>query len=509
MAYYWCSIVNSSEKNTAAWLAKKLTPILKELHEEKVEFAGFIGDNEAVNGALHRKLLVQYPFLVRVPCAAHTIQLVVKDILLCKRWAAVKTQVDNVLKTFSSSKEARNQLISLQEASGRRVVNLIKPNETRWNSFLYASVRLSTLRQFMDIIDEQTELFWADLQLLCEFLTPFQRATDILQRDRSTLFDVFEQWNVLNKHLVGEEDFDVRNVAMSSLRDRWHANVNKAATDATALLSFVQMPEETDNERKGIRSAKEFIASFGSRFLSFFGKSKQTVDELESRLLLQYAAFRARLSPFDTYDRDRRISSSPIQFWTLNLEVELAKVAIALLSIPSSEASVERSFSAQDDIHRKKRNRLKSETVQASMFIAFNHVVLSQSEHTPLPPFKEVELSADYAEADTDDDDSDATDEESSCSEDDDDVEEEEQKEFDQDVVMQDLEMVAAPVRAATELFLHQFIRENGIHSKTRFGPDLTAKLDEAARLRNEGGGAIDTLIKRIRILAKQSAPQE
>jgi len=439
---------------------------------------------------------MEFPFLLRVPCSAHSIQLIVKDVLLAERWAEVKSTVEEVLKQFSSKKECRTKLHSLQEASGRdTILNLIKPNETRWNSFLYASRRLQALRAFVDLIFKQNEDFWGKLTLLIDFLEPFQTATDIVQRDSSTLFDVFEQWNVLNKHLLSEKDGDVRNLGLNSLRDRWHANVNTAATNATALLSFIQLPEDTDEHREAVQLAKEEIASFGSQYLSFFEISKLSVEELHGRLLLQFGAFRTRTPPFAMLERDRRLSSSPIQFWSLNIETELAKVAIALLSIPSSEAAVERTFSAQDSIHRKKRNALKADTVQASMFIAFNHRKLTMPDE-PLPEFKEVELSLDYADPETD---SENESESSSSSEDeldeDDDVSMAEEEESEDAATA----AVSVPMRLASEVFLQNFIRDNNIHRKTRFGPDLRAKLDEAAREHNPGGAALETLIKKLR----------
>lgn len=51
---------------------------------------------------------------------------------------------------------------------------------------------------------------------------------------------------------------------------------------------------------------------------------------------------------------------------------ELTACALALLSLPSSEAAVERPFSQQAIVHRKHRNRLNSEQVEAEMILKFN-----------------------------------------------------------------------------------------------------------------------------------------
>ena len=64
----------------------------------------------------------------------------------------------------------------------------------------------------------------------------------------------------------------------------------------------------------------------------------------------------------------------PASVWrTLLSEVPLfAHPAIAILCVAGSEAAVERSFSAQDAVHTKKRNRLSDSSVQDEMYIRFN-----------------------------------------------------------------------------------------------------------------------------------------
>ena len=61
-----------------------------------------------------------------------------------------------------------------------------------------------------------------------------------------------------------------------------------------------------------------------------------------------------------------------------NIVPELSEVALALLSIPASEASVERTFSTQGLIHTKIRNSLSDCFVQAEMTINFNKKALSK-----------------------------------------------------------------------------------------------------------------------------------
>lgn len=53
--------------------------MLQQLVAGSVRLSALVADNEAVNDALWKQLLRPFPFLIRVPCAAHTIQPIVSS----------------------------------------------------------------------------------------------------------------------------------------------------------------------------------------------------------------------------------------------------------------------------------------------------------------------------------------------------------------------------------------------------------------------------------------------
>ena len=55
----------------------------------------------------------------------------------------------------------------------------------------------------------------------------------------------------------------------------------------------------------------------------------------------------------------------------------LAHVALVLLQVSASEAAVERTFSAQDQIHTKRRNRLKDEIIESELFVKVTSYTMS------------------------------------------------------------------------------------------------------------------------------------
>jgi hypothetical protein len=121
-------------------------------------------------------------------------------------------------------------------------------------------------------------------------------------------------------------------------------------------------------------------------YLTHYEPNVVTVNGLEGHLLLQLSDFLGRIGPFASIDAKWQLIRStrtgqrvnPRSVWRLFTSNALAHVAIALLSIPSSEASVERTFSLQAAVHSKQRNRLLDSTVESEMFFRFTQNVLAK-----------------------------------------------------------------------------------------------------------------------------------
>jgi hypothetical protein len=121
-------------------LSETFLPELNRLISLGVKFAGVALDNENTENAFFDNLQDQLDFLLHIPCSAHVIQLVVKNIL---KHSTVKEAIDKmieVLGEISSCKELRLKILNMQKTEGITVA-LVKPNTTRWNSTLNAIQR--------------------------------------------------------------------------------------------------------------------------------------------------------------------------------------------------------------------------------------------------------------------------------------------------------------------------------------------------------------------------------
>jgi hypothetical protein len=101
-------------------------------------------------------------------------------------------------------------------------------------------------------------------------------------------------------------------------------------------------------------------------------------DDLAARLDSQLVDFIAGAGSFGKNRIKERLSAKDgVDVWTSFMPgyKELAHVAVAVLSICPSEATVERSFSIQDLVHSKTRNR-SGPMVEAQMFLRLNAPLL-------------------------------------------------------------------------------------------------------------------------------------
>ena len=519
-AYYWCSLCNNSDKNDADWLFNATYPQLQQLIDNNVPVVALVADNESVNNALYSRLKEKLPFLIRVPCAAHTIQLMVKDILKIPTFAATVQESLQLIALFDK-KENRNKLNVVQSAEETRYA-IVKPNDTRWSSTLYALQRLLLLKSYINVVEYKSEAYWNAVAHLSKLLKPFQVATDIIQRDCATLYDTYQQCITLLSQLHNlRDDFDAGLISncCSIIQQRWKKQVNQPATIAAAILSFSSavksIPDDVQEE------ARSFVCKFGAQYLYYY-KHTQHMKEAEGILMQQMSHFHGNRERFCTLQENiNMIRTVSTNQYTMALDVwdqysmELATVAKAIISIPASEAAVERTFSAQSTIHSKKRNLLTDEAVQAELFVKFNGVALGDIDQPKR--YGIVELNVDYeppvncaAELFAAAEEEEEADEENYLE--DAASEEEEQKmdvvddaSFDVAASSQHVMRSQSEINRDNHQFLLDFIRDNKMEKGMRWTSDKKLALEAAAVSDNIGGYSTTAMIKQINWILNQS----
>jgi hypothetical protein len=259
--YYWCSIVNAFDRNTAEWLYEKLRVVIEDLLKKGVIITAIVADNEEVNKKLIRMLQVDFGILINIPCSVHLLQLCVRMTLKLPEIHSTIVQMNDIIKHFERSKEAR---LALKDAQNLRIRNsmtknksiysLVKPCETRWSSSWAAAKRLLFLRDSIVIVKAIEERFWEKLSVLVQFLHRFTDATNVLQSDNATLFDVYSQFasllsyvNMLPEaHLFYQSKKSISNI----IAKYWIKYVDENAIISSAVCSFDDTHVKVFNESK-------------------------------------------------------------------------------------------------------------------------------------------------------------------------------------------------------------------------------------------------------------------
>lgn len=394
-------------------------------------------DNASINTKLYDNLIADFAHFIRLPCAAHIIQLCVHRILLIPELKDVVDFMELILSSFRANSFPYSRLQKVQmdeddlneedannpvsESNGDndaacstrkpKALSLRRPNDTRWSSSLMAAERILRLKPHIikvanrycrKIIEEdEKNNLWNKLDALALMLEPFRKATDILQSDSSNLYTVYLEFT---KMLLAVRKFptDTLKVDVKAIKNiivtYWKKHVNINAVIMSAKLSFDNCYEDVfDNEdENAITKAKGWFMEFGVNYISYYMKPSdtRTKDEIYLRLMKQYGDLLLMAPPFSKYKkyinniqedimaRENESRVDAMQLWGfVGDEVpELAQCAVALLTLPASEAAVERSFSQQGVVHRPVRNRLSSKQIECEMRVKFNSKRNAQKE---------------------------------------------------------------------------------------------------------------------------------
>jgi hypothetical protein len=425
VAYYWDSVV-LRQCSAATDQLGPVAAALDALIKKSVRITAIVTDNEQVNTALFNRLRPTFPFLLHIPCAAHTIQLCVKKAMRLQGVFEVVDALIALLMTYKASKKLRVGLTQQQAIlrKGQPVLYLVKANDTRWNSLLLAAQRVLKLLNCIIPFTEQIRgqiakvkskvkrerwgrytfcqsTFWQPLQALVDFLIPFKTATDVVQSDASNPADIHQQFSALVVHVDGLSPSHflapLRSNLLNVIKEEWDTHVNVNTIITSAHLSLDSSYNGFTDEQKA--EASSWFITWGVEYLSYYHLAN-TDDRaaIEVTLLQQYGQFRRKTNAFAQMESDHQKLSTahneeqlkkpvkarrrynPRDTWSLITADELATLALALLSVTASEAAVERSFSRQGLVHSKLRNRLADDSVHMQMFFSFNTRALEQPD---------------------------------------------------------------------------------------------------------------------------------
>lgn len=384
ISYYYTSIENVNCQNKTEWIVSKLEERIKFLISKKINIIALTTDNENLMKSVRKEIKNKFPVILDVPCASHIIQLCLKKMCDIDKIKNLIENVNNIVHFIRNNKKNKTTLYQLQiDDSIKDPLSVIYPIETRWSSIINCIDRLLKLQKYISIIaTEFKKPFWDKLLLLYNFLKPIEIYTDQIQKDEATLYSV---WLYFNKMIdfykskeIPVEFTESANTAVDIIQSNWNNHININIINASRLFNF-------EINFNGLNNTIEFIINWGTIYLITYNIVTDVNDEnIKNILRLQMSDFLAKQKEFsyvnNIIEKTKRACDikktiySPKNIWGMFIasHYELSKVAIGILSIYPSESCVERSFSAQTDVHSLERNRLTSDIIEAEMNIKMN-----------------------------------------------------------------------------------------------------------------------------------------
>lgn len=341
--YFMSAIDTGTNKKTAAYCTAVSQDSIKEAAEKfHCKVTGVVTDNEKKMVAMKQNLVETDPELTVYGCSAHWLNLLGQDVTPPQ----VINQVVEVNKYFRNHHVPGALLAEIPESVKPQL-----PAETRWNSQLTCIDTYIRNRPYLlmicakneEIIDSRIRNLIHNVGLFNEVknlqkqLQPISSALDRLQSDSSTIADACEIW----LHLLQHQDLQTYHAKVKS-------RFNQAMTPSHYLANLLHPGYRGKKlQAEHVTSAQDLLLSTKPAvvpdLLSFM------TDSLPLPKTLVCDSVISNTNPTTWW---RSISRSSA------VNDDLCQVAVKLLRMPSSSASIERVFSNFGLIQTKLRNRL-------------------------------------------------------------------------------------------------------------------------------------------------------
>ena len=404
-AYYYRSIENNEMvRDTSAYIKDKLRTVLQELRVKKVNVIALVTDNESAIKSAKYDLCIEFG-MVTVPCAAHTIQLILK--MMIKK-AKIQDSIDcitTLIESFRSNNTLRSALMNDQTQSGcTTILEMIQPNKTRWYSLHNAFERVMKLKIHIDNVARNhadidgihfDEEKWKCVYDIHKMLNIIHTCTNRLQSDDATLNDMYmsvynimiesRKWQtsvnkigIFESQVMSSQNWE--DIVFDAIKVQWekHQINGNAIMLAHGLSGGQHRDGYIDSIRSSYDSRIDLLCNMYRK--SCVHDSDDTVQLSDEEVKI-YIKQQYNNQTMNKPEWGNISDNEPaVNYYTARLGDDatsiLAAAAIAVLSIVPSEASVERSFSAQKDVHRQVRNCLSGEHVESEMMIRMNSMKL-------------------------------------------------------------------------------------------------------------------------------------
>lgn len=349
------------------------------------KFFLLVTDNASNMKAAWEIVSTKYPHISCVGCAAHGLNLLLKDFMgekvfkkINKQSRAICKYVKRTHTIYAAFKNAQ-----FEKYPKNKIISLKVPAKTRWSclfmtvdSLLRNKEALQTIvlmehlgveRNIKKVILD--DVFWTNLQYVKQILHPIAISIKILESDSSLLSEVVYIFNYIKKTIEESEEGNFKEKLLEYLENRFKFCCKPIHFAANLLDPRFKGKQLNDHE---VMIAIDFISQMADL-------SNLDVGEVVANL----AHFRTETGFFsrDTLWKSAT-STHPVIWWKGLCTLQpLMKIASRILNGPPSSASAERNWSLHGFVHTNKRNRLTQDKVQKLVAIQSSLMCLNLYEN--------------------------------------------------------------------------------------------------------------------------------
>ena len=395
-AFYYDNIDMGAATLSAETLGAKIEEVYTQITQAQLNRINSIsGDSCSTNLAMFKQLQAQ-PALAHcffIPCDAHSLQLLIKDICSHDTIKEVVSAVDNLVSHFKHSPKQYQIFKALQLQLLEKPLNLTIACVTRWGTHAKEFQRLIYNEQVLKryLIEDGVDLtsserakavsttllsstFFPNLRALNECITPIVKLQEMAQSDAAHLAQVMERWVGIRHHLQQQQA-----IAPELFVNLWPKIEQRYTRQLSDLysLAFWLMPRNVLSNRFSQANEQTKVLNCLQRYV----KSEDHVITVQA-----FLEYYNRIEGFHAREMSWSFTGSTggaKVFWTyhLNRVPALAGLALRVLNTIANSVPCERHFSAINWVHTPTRSTMTSDRVNKLLFIQLNLRVLERNEY--------------------------------------------------------------------------------------------------------------------------------
>lgn len=382
--FFHSSINTSGSSQNAVEVANCIINVIERIGPKK--FSSVITDNAPVMKAAWKLIEIKFPHILCYGCAAHGMDLLIKDLLSLPGNASTLKDAEKIIKFITN-----HHIVKAKYEEKRKLAKvphtLSMPVATRWFSrFTSLNDLHSSKYVLIKLVDEdegilsninpkltsaavinliKSGLFWDKLSNLVKLIEYPANAIGKLEADDAPLSLVYHYFSDIYKHFANDS------VIQEKVKSRYQFLANDCIRLAY-MLTPKSAAEGTyfDNDRIEIMS---YFEEFALR------KDPDSTDQAKEEMI----KYVTKMSTLSQKHKDLIFKMSAKQYWSSFGRHDfpaLYKMINPLLEMHSSSAAAERTWSTFKFIHSRLRNRLTNERVEKLVFVFINCTLLDDDD---------------------------------------------------------------------------------------------------------------------------------